>query len=89
MALGLLDAAALASTLAAGGDLSALLNRFSRERLAAARVASRQAHLNMVLGRPSPENLTGFRDRTFGALMAVPTTRTAVAKKFTMAWSRG
>ena len=89
MALGLLDAAALASILAAGRDTSASLKQFSRERLSAARVASRQAHLNMVLGRPRPENLIGFRDRVFGALTALPTARTTVAKKFTMAWSRG
>lgn len=89
MALGLLDAAALAPILASGGDHESLLKRFSRERLSAARIASRQAHLNMALGRPRPENLIGFRDRVFGALTAVPMTRTAVAKKFTMDWSRG
>lgn len=89
MALGLLDAAALAPILASDGDKSALLKRFGRERLSASRVASRQAHLNMVLGRPSPENLIDFRDRVFGALTAVPMARTAVAKKFTMDWSRG
>ena len=89
MALGLLDAAALAPILASGGDKTAFLKQFSRERLSAARVASRQAHLNMVLGRPSPANLIGFRDRVFGALTAVPMARTAVAKKFTMNWSCG
>lgn len=89
MALGLLDAAALAPILATGGDNRALLKQFSRERLSAVRVASRQAHLNMVLGRPSPERLIDFRDRAFGALTAIPMIRTAVAKKFTMDWTRG
>lgn len=89
MALGLLDAAALAPILASAGDNSALFKQFSQQRLSAARIAGRQAHLNMALGRPSPEHLIRFRDRVFGALTAVPVTRTAVAKKFTMDWSRG
>lgn len=88
MALGLLDAAALAPILASTGDKSALLKEFSRQRLSAAQIANRQAHLNMALGRPSPQPLIGFRERSFGALTRFPPTRNAVAKKFTMNWSR-
>lgn len=84
MALGLLDAAALAPILACGGDVSALLERFSLERLHAAHVSSRQAHLNMALGRPVHRQLVGYRDVAFRALVALPSAKTAIARKFTM-----
>ncbi|GAA4359892.1 FAD-dependent oxidoreductase [Paeniglutamicibacter cryotolerans] len=84
MALGLIDAMALATILACGGDVSALLKRFSAQRLQAAKIAGRQAHLNMALGRSFPGKFSRFRDYGFQTLVSSGNIRTAVARKFTM-----
>lgn len=91
MALGLLDAAALAPLLAASGTAGSVrpvaLAGFSRDRLGAAARAGRQAHLNMALGRPLPGVLDGLRAATIGAVARRKPLTDAVAHRFTM--SRG
>lgn len=91
MALGLLDAAALAPLLAASGTTTSVqpvpLAGFSRDRLRAAARAGRQAHLNMALGRPLPRVLNGLRAATIRAVARRKPLSDAVAHRFTM--SRG
>lgn len=91
MALGLLDAAALAPLLQAAVADAALGRKrfpaFSRDRLRAAAKAGRQAHLNMALGRPLPRGLDAFRATAIGAVARSRPLTDAVARRFTM--SRG
>lgn len=99
MALGLLDAAELAPLLvravagagrassAPGQDAGPELAGFSARRLRAAARAGRQAHLNMVLGRPLPVPLHAVRGLLIAGLANRPAVLDAVAHRFTM--SRG
>lgn len=112
MALGLLDAAALAPLLvrAAGGHGADTQNRagrpadggrqhgagacdvgsfaaFSAMRLRAAARAGRQAHLNMMLGRPLPGRPDALRRLVLAGLAGNTAVHDAVAHRFTM--SRG
>lgn len=91
MALGLLDAAALAPLLthscSAGPARLASLADFSRDRLRAAARAGRQAHLNMALGRPLPPVLHGLRGKAIRVVARSRALTDVVARRFTM--SRG
>lgn len=93
MALGLLDAAALAPLLrhalrGRDSDVSADgFADFSAGRLRAAARAGRQAHVNMMLGRPLPRATDAVRRRTVAGLASHPALLDAVAHRFTM--SRG
>ncbi|WP_417215473.1 FAD-dependent oxidoreductase [Arthrobacter sp.] len=93
MALGLMDAAALAPLLARtlrgdAGDMSrAAFAAFSTTRLRAAARAGRQAHLNMMLGRPLPPAVDRLRGRGLSALSGRRALLDIVAHRFTM--SRG
>ncbi|MDN5755097.1 MAG: FAD-dependent oxidoreductase [Arthrobacter sp.] len=91
MALGLLDAAALAPLLTRAGTKGStpadLLAGFSRDRLRAAARAGRQAHLNMALGRPLPRVLDQVRAAAITAVARSKPLTDAVAHRFTM--SRG
>lgn len=94
--LGLLDAAGLAGILdaALGGGLSGTglrkeLDAFSRIRLAAARRAAVQAHVNMALGRPLWRPATGVRDALARALLASDRFSAVVASAFTMTRGEG
>ncbi|RAX48633.1 FAD-dependent monooxygenase [Arthrobacter sp. AQ5-05] len=96
MTLGLLDAAGLAGILdaALGGRISGTglleeLDAFSRLRLAAARRAALQAHVNMALGRPLWRPATGVRDALARASFASDRFSAAVASTFTMTRGRG
>ncbi|MCV9993070.1 FAD-dependent monooxygenase [Paeniglutamicibacter sp. ZC-3] len=91
MTLGLLDAATLAPILGAalGGEqprdrLEEQLAGFSRRRLAAARGAGRQAHVNMALGRPLWGPAVGSRDALAHVLFESERFSAAVAATFTM-----
>ena len=87
MNLGWLDAAALAPIIdaALGGRPTArLLERFGRIRLAAARRASRQAELNMRLGRPLPASFLDIRNAALARVVANTRLHNAVARRFTM-----
>lgn len=87
MALGLMDARSLAPLLrdfpASGGGFA----EFSTTRLRAAARAGRQAHLNMVLGRPLPAPADSMRRRAIARVATSPALLEAVAHRFTM--SRG
>lgn len=94
MALGLLDAAALAPLLCAAitgsataGETAGRFAAFSGLRLRAAARAGRQAHLNMMLGRPLARRPDGLRRTVLAALAGRPLVHDAVARRFTM--SRG
>ncbi len=96
MTLGLLDAAGLAGILdaalggrIAGTGLREELDAFSRLRLAAARRAAVQAHVNMALGRPLWRPATGVRDALARALFASDRFSAAVASTFTMTRGEG
>ncbi|WP_411734737.1 FAD-dependent oxidoreductase [Paeniglutamicibacter sp.] len=91
MTLGLLDAAELAPILdaALGGALTRdrieeQLADFSHRRLAAARRAARQAHVNMALGRPLWGPAAVPRDGLAQVLFASDRFSAAVAAAFTM-----
>ncbi|GAB3570651.1 FAD-dependent oxidoreductase [Spelaeicoccus albus] len=60
-----------------------LLARFSRRRMHSARVADRQARLNMALGRQLSGGQLAMRDFALRAALATPV-RTAMARAFTM-----
>ena len=91
MALGLLDAAALAPLLthscSAGSAQLVPLADFSRDRLRAAARAGRQAHLNMALGRPLRPALHGLRAIAISVVARSKPLTDVVARRFTM--SRG
>ncbi|MFL4472833.1 FAD-dependent oxidoreductase [Paeniglutamicibacter sp. MACA_103] len=96
MTLGLLDAAALSPVLEAalGGELprdrlEGQLAAFSGHRLAAARRAARQAHVNMALGRPLWGPAGAARDALAHALFASDRFSDAVAATFTMTGKGG
>lgn len=90
MALGLMDAAALAPLLSralgdGGGDtFGGGLADFSSARLRSASRAGRQAHLNMLLGRPLPRTADAVRSRGISSVAAHPAWVDAVAQRFTM-----
>ncbi|MDI2033964.1 FAD-dependent oxidoreductase [Paenarthrobacter nitroguajacolicus] len=87
MNLGWLDAAALAPIIAAsmaGTDVGASLENFERSRRKAAVRASRQAGLNMALGRPLPPAAMAARNRLFAGLLGVPGVAQMVERRFTM-----
>lgn len=87
MNLGWLDAAQLVPLVVAslaGTDVGLGLRRFNEERRSAALAASRQAHINMILGRPLPSAVLSVRNRIMGRIAGVPTVHDAVARTFTM-----
>jgi len=93
MNLGWLDAAALAPLLermvrADGGrpdpTLRTELADLERTRLAVARKASRQAGINMALGRPLPPPVMAFRNTVFRGAVRWPAVAGFVARRFTM-----
>lgn len=87
MNLGWLDAAQLVPLIQAslgGADVGPDLQRYNRERRRAALVAARQAHINMVLGRPLPPRLLALRNGVMGRIAEVPKVHDAVARTFTM-----
>lgn len=91
MNLGWLDAQALAPVLVAalrGEATGRRLHNFERRRMAAARSASRQAWLNMALGRPLPASFLRLRHAGVRAVFRLPTVRDWVARRFTMAHFR-
>ncbi|NJC21395.1 2-polyprenyl-6-methoxyphenol hydroxylase-like FAD-dependent oxidoreductase [Arthrobacter pigmenti] len=87
MNLGWLDAGQLVPLIVAslaGRDVGLELRRFNSERRRAAVVASRQAHVNMLLGRPMPPSLLSARNRILGRVAGIPAVHDAVARTFTM-----
>jgi 2-polyprenyl-6-methoxyphenol hydroxylase-like FAD-dependent oxidoreductase len=87
MNLGWLDAVALAPVVLAaarGADVGARLQRFERNRMAAAVRATRQAEINMALGRPLAGPLLSLRNNAISAAAAVPALNSFVARRFTM-----
>jgi 2-polyprenyl-6-methoxyphenol hydroxylase-like FAD-dependent oxidoreductase len=87
MNLGWLDAVALAPLVLAavrGADVEAELQRFERARMAAAVRATRQAEINMALGRPLSSTLLGIRNHAIARAAAVPAVNAFVARRFTM-----
>ncbi len=87
MNLGWLDAAALAPIAAAavrGQEVEGALRIFERTRLRAAVKATRQAEINMALGRPLPDRLLAARNRAIGGVAAVPPVNALIARRFTM-----
>ena len=87
MNLGWLDAAALAPIVSAavrGQEVEAALRTFERTRLRAAARATRQAEINMALGRPLPDGLLAVRNRAIGGVAAVPALNALIARRFTM-----
>lgn len=90
MNLGWLDAVELAPLIVAAlRDLPATapaLRAFEQRRLSAARRAARQAHLNMVLGRPVPAPLLPARNLALRSVLS-STFEQRLARVFTMAWA--
>ncbi|SDK90918.1 NAD(P)/FAD-dependent oxidoreductase [Arthrobacter sp. ok362] len=87
MNLGWLDAAALAPIVSAavrGREVTGVLKTFERTRLRAAARASRQAEINMALGRPLTDGLLAVRNRAIGGVAAVPAVNSLIARRFTM-----
>ncbi|GAB3271972.1 NAD(P)/FAD-dependent oxidoreductase [Sinomonas notoginsengisoli] len=94
MTLGWLDAEAFAPLVAAevrvgsggrpGSTWPELWGAAERERLGAARLAARQARLNMALGRGLPAGLMAARNAAFSALYRVPWLGERTAARFTM-----
>ncbi|WP_284978303.1 NAD(P)/FAD-dependent oxidoreductase [Arthrobacter sp. fls2-241-R2A-200] len=87
MNLGWLDAAALAPLMGAlltGDTVQARLDEFEKRRRRAALRASRQAGINMALGRPLPAKAMTARNALFAAALAVPPVATLVERRFTM-----
>ncbi len=87
MNLGWLDAAALAPIMAAsfnGADVGRLLEHFERSRRKAAQRASRQAGLNMALGRPLPPSVMEARNKFFAGVLGLPLVAGLVERRFTM-----
>lgn len=94
MTLGWLDAEAFAPLIAAdvragpsgrsGPAWPELWAAAERERLAAARLAARQARLNMALGRALPAPIMAARNAVFRALYRLPGLGARTAARFTM-----
>lgn len=87
MNLGWLDAAQLVPLVVAslaGTNVGLGLRRFNGERRRAALAAARQAHINMILGRPLPGPVLAARNRLMGGMAGVPKVHDAVARTFTM-----
>jgi 2-polyprenyl-6-methoxyphenol hydroxylase-like FAD-dependent oxidoreductase len=87
MNLGWLDAVALAPVVSAavgGAEVGPRLQRFERDRVAAALRATRQAEINMALGRPLRGSLLNLRNNAIAAAAAVPAVNSFVARRFTM-----
>ncbi|GAA3290778.1 FAD-dependent oxidoreductase [Arthrobacter citreus] len=87
MNLGWLDAAELAPIIVAslrGEDVGAALAAFGRNRRRAAVVASLQAQLNMVLGRPLAPRLLAARNAGLSRLFRIRAAGNLVARRFTM-----
>lgn len=90
MNLGWLDAEAFAPLIAAdaGGrweePWDELWEEAERGRLKAARLAARQARVNMALGRALPPNLMAVRNGAFRALYRAPWLAERTAARFTM-----
>ncbi|MCQ1996803.1 NAD(P)/FAD-dependent oxidoreductase [Arthrobacter sp. zg-Y1171] len=87
MNLGWLDAAAVAPIIAAslqGKPVGRELREFERRRRRDAVVASAQAQMNMVLGRPLPAGVMALRNAGLERMFQVPALGGAVARRFTM-----
>ncbi|GAA1347868.1 FAD-dependent oxidoreductase [Arthrobacter roseus] len=91
MNLGWLDAADLAPLITAslraalsGPARGRALASFDSRRRRAAVVASRQAHLNMMLGRPLPARVLAARNRIMAAAIGAGPVGLIVARRFTM-----
>ncbi|MCC9175521.1 FAD-dependent oxidoreductase [Arthrobacter sp. zg-Y179] len=87
MNLGWLDAAAVAPIMAAslhGKPVGRELREFERRRRRDAVVASAQAQLNMMLGRPLPPGVMALRNAGLERMFQVPALGGAVARRFTM-----
>lgn len=87
MNLGWLDAAALAPIVdaaLAGNGVGKALQVFEGVRRKAAVRASRQAGLNMALGRPLPPAAMAARNRVFAGLLEMPGVAGVVERRFTM-----
>ncbi|MFK7602026.1 FAD-dependent oxidoreductase [Deinococcus sp. SM5_A1] len=87
MNLGWLDAAALAPLLEqalAGGRAD--WRHFERTRLRSARIAGRQAELNMAAGRPVGARAQRWRERLIEKVLLSPTAEPLLARAFTMRW---
>lgn len=87
MNLGWLDAAQLVPLVVAslaGRNVGRQLRQFNDERRRAALIASRQAHINMLLGRPLPAPVLAARNRVMGRVAGIPQVHDAVARTFTM-----
>ncbi|MDR6636619.1 NAD(P)/FAD-dependent oxidoreductase [Paenarthrobacter nitroguajacolicus] len=87
MNLGWLDAAELAPIMHAsltGNDVGRQLARFEVTRRRTALRASRQAGLNMALGRPLPPAVMDTRNRLFAAALELPAVAALVERRFTM-----
>jgi 2-polyprenyl-6-methoxyphenol hydroxylase-like FAD-dependent oxidoreductase len=89
MNLGWLDAAALAPLLVQAldgpGRNSGALDRFGPARLRSARVAARQAELNMAAGRPVGPRAQRAREGLIRGLLS-PVSAPLLARAFTMQW---
>lgn len=87
MNLGWLDAAALAPVIAAalqGKPTGPRLEGFERTRMAAARAASRQAWLNMALGRAVPPSFLAMQHAVLRPAFRLDGVRKLAARRFTM-----
>ncbi|MBT2587330.1 NAD(P)/FAD-dependent oxidoreductase [Arthrobacter sp. ISL-95] len=87
MNLGWLDAAALAPIVDAslrGAEVGHHLMDFEKSRRKAALRASRQAGLNMALGRPLPPHAMSARNAVFATALGVPAISGVVERRFTM-----
>ena len=87
MNLGWLDAAAVAPLIAAalqGEPVGTRLRGFERDRRRDAVVASAQARVNMMLGRPLPVGVMALRNAGLERMFRSPALAGAVARRFTM-----
>lgn len=87
MNLGWLDAAALApivDTSFRGSDVGGDVADFEKSRRKAALRASRQAGLNMALGRPLPPPAMSARNTFFSSALQIPAISKLVERRFTM-----
>ncbi len=87
MNLGWLDAAALAPIMAnsfQGDDVGRILKNFEKSRRSAALRASRQAGLNMALGRPLAPLVMLARNKLFASALEFPAVAGLVERRFTM-----
>lgn len=90
MNLGWLDAQALAAVLrsalrnGSARNISNMMGQYEAGRMRAARVARRQAEINMVLGRPLAAPWLGLRNRWISAAASVPAVNRFAARRFTM-----